>query len=91
MKDIRMKTKSITPFANESETLAIGDLNIENREDQVSIYGSIDLTKDQEGFKKALALKEILDKVVDILKVEELPAKLSMKPAIQVKNPFKNK
>jgi len=84
-----MKTTSITPFANESEALVIGNLNIENREDQVSIYGSIDLTKDQDGFKKALALKEVLDKVVAILKAEELPVKLSIKPTTQVKNPFK--
>jgi hypothetical protein len=83
-----MKTNTIAPFANESDALTLGDLNIENREDQVSIYGSIDITKDQEGLKKALILKAVLDKIVDVLKGEKLPDKLRAPSVIRVKNPF---
>ena len=35
--------KTISPFTNESESLGIADLTIENRTDRISIYGSIDL------------------------------------------------
>ena len=33
------------PAYNESESLGIGDLTIENRTDRISIYGNIDLTR----------------------------------------------
>jgi hypothetical protein len=38
-----MKKTEIHPFANESESIQIGDLTVENRLDRVSIYGSPDL------------------------------------------------
>jgi hypothetical protein len=89
MENVPMSPHTITPFANESEALGIDELNIENREDRVSIYGSLDVTRDQEGLKKALILKEVLDKIVDALKREKLPDKLpAPRPAAQVKNPF---
>jgi hypothetical protein len=85
-----MTENGITPFANESDALTIGELNIENRTDQVTIYGSIDLTKDQEGLRRAVALKAVLDKIVDTLRADNLPDKLPT-PAIEtVKNPFSN-
>jgi hypothetical protein len=66
--------KTISPFANESESLGIGDLTIENRTDRVSIYGSIDLTRDKSGLEHARMLKAVLDKVVQVLEREkELP------------------
>ena len=54
--------KTISPFANESESLGIGDLTIENRTDRVSIYGYIDLTHDKVGLEHARMLKAVLDK-----------------------------
>ncbi len=36
----------LIPFANESDALAIGKLNIENRLDRVSLFGDVDLTRD---------------------------------------------
>jgi hypothetical protein len=48
--------KTISPFANESELLGIGDLTIDNRTDRISIYGSIDLTRDKAGLEHARML-----------------------------------
>jgi hypothetical protein len=82
--------KTISPFANESESLRIGDLTIENRTDRVSIYGSIDLTRDRAGLERARMLKAVLDKVVQALETEkDLPDKITP-PDMQdeVVNPF---
>jgi hypothetical protein len=82
--------KTISPFANESESLAIGDLTIENRTDRLSIYGSIDLTRDKAGLEHAQMLKAVFDKVVQVLESEKnLPDKIA--PADvpdEVANPF---
>ncbi len=42
--------ETIDPFANESESLRLDDLTIENRTDKVSLYGSIEITRDKRGF-----------------------------------------
>jgi hypothetical protein len=69
--------KTISPFTNESESLGIGDLTIENRTDRISIYGSIDLTRDKAGLAHARMLKAVLDRVVQALETEKnLPDKI---------------
>ncbi len=80
---------SIKPYQNEEEALAIGDLNIENRLDRVSVYGSVDLTKDKAGLEQARALKDVVDAVVAALEKEKsLPEQVQVKPTEKVKNPF---
>jgi hypothetical protein len=83
-----MAKKIINPFQNESESLQIGDLTIENRVDRVSIYGSIDLTLDKEGLAKARQLKEILALTLAELEKAPLPDRISLAPADTVDNPF---
>jgi hypothetical protein len=77
-----------SPFANEEDSLQIGELIFENRLDRISIYGSIDLTLDKEGKIKALALKNIIDLAVAKLEETSLTDKISKKEADTVKNPF---
>ena len=36
---------TLAPSANKSAAITIGELHVENREDRVSIYGSLDLTR----------------------------------------------
>ncbi|BEH08944.1 hypothetical protein GSUET_05560 [Geobacter sulfurreducens subsp. ethanolicus] len=83
-----MNNKIINPFKNESECLQIGSLTVENRIDRVSIYGSIDITRDKEGLAVARELKSILDLTLTELESAELPDKVTQKPAKIVKNPF---
>jgi hypothetical protein len=82
--------KTISPFANESESLGIGDLTIENRTDRISIYGNIDLTRDKAGLEHARMLKAVLDKVVQALETEKnLPDKIAPPDMPdEVANPF---
>ena len=82
--------KTISPFTNESESLGIGDLTIENRTDRISIYGSVDLTRDKAGLEHARMLKAVFDEVVQVLEGEKnLPDKIAP-PDIpdEVPNPF---
>jgi hypothetical protein len=82
--------KTISPFTNESESLGIGDLTIENRTDRISIYGNVDLTRDKAGLEHARMLKAVLDRVVQVLESErDLPDRIAP-PDIpdEVPNPF---
>lgn len=83
-----MVKKIISPFKNESECLQIGDLNIENRLDRVSIFGSLDITRDKEGLAAAKTLKAVLDLTLAELESAELPDKITRVEADSVKNPF---
>jgi len=82
--------KKITPFANEAESVGIGDLTVENRLDRVSLYGSLDLTRDKQGLAHARALKGLLDDIVRALESnKKLPDKVPPPKAHgRVKNPF---
>lgn len=73
--------KGFIAYQNELDSLTIGaDLTVQNRLDRISIYGSIDLTKDKEGLKYAYELKRIIDSAIDALKGKDLPE--------HVKNPL---
>jgi len=76
------------PFADESATLAIGKLNVENRLDRVSLFGDLDLTLDQRGLEQAKALQSLLNQVVEQLESRTLPEVLAAAPMVKVSNPF---
>ena len=84
------KKSVISPFENESKSLGIGGLTIENRTDRVSVYGSIDITRDKDGLANAEELKALLDAIVSRLRGEQLPDKISIIPTDEVPNPFSN-
>lgn len=81
-----------TPFANESDTVQINGLTIENRLDRVSLFGSIDFTNDKAGLEKVLQVKRIVDAVAVQLeessKKGDLPEAVKVKQTVPVDNPF---
>ena len=80
----------LQPFANETQSISLGDLTIENRLDQLEIYGSLSITCDQAGLALALQLKQLMDDAVAHLQqAKDLPTRLSTKPTDSVDNPFK--
>ena len=83
-----MGKKLINPFKNESECLQIGELTIENRTDRVSVYGSIDITRDNEGLTLARQLKQVLELTLTELERIDLPDHICLEPPDIVKNPF---
>ena len=77
------------PYANESDVIRIGALEIENRTDRISLTGDVVLTRDQAGLALAKKLQALMDQVVKALEAEEkLPGKVEIKPVQEVKNPF---
>ena len=75
-------------YQNESETVDIGKLTIENRTDRVTIYGSLDVTRDQAGLAAAKELKATVDAIVAFLEGENLPEHITLKAPSEIKNPF---
>ena len=77
------------PYENGTESHAIHDLTIENDVDCVSLYGNLQLTKDQAGLKAAKALQALLNKVVQQLEnTPDLPDKIQRDDAQEIDNPF---
>lgn len=80
---------TIKPFKNEEESIAIGELTIENRLDRIELYGSLQITKDKAGLQLAQELKQVLDAAVEALRAEkDLPDQVAVVPPDKVKNPF---
>lgn len=83
------------PFANESTCIQINGLTIENRLDKVSVYGSIEFTKDQAGLALARKLKGIIDVVAAQLETEDhggrLPEAIQIEKSVVVGNPLGGK
>ena len=76
------------PFETENESSSIYDLTLENKVDCVSLYGNLQITKDQVGLKAAKALQQLINDVVIALEKEELPAQIERKPEQEIENPF---
>lgn len=84
-----MKKDIFKPFKNETDCVQLAeDLTIENRVDRVSIFGSIDLTLDKEGYKLAKELKVILDLTLEEMEKTDLPDHMILAELETVKNPF---
>ncbi|GAC1373747.1 MAG: hypothetical protein NVS3B3_08420 [Aquirhabdus sp.] len=79
---------SFKPFAEESSSVEIAGLTLENHLDQVSIYGQGAITKDQQGLVQALALQKQLNAIVSTLQTVDLPTHIENKPIVIVENPF---
>ena len=77
------------PYENGTESHAIHDLTIENDVDCVSLYGNLQLTKDQAGLKAAKVLQALLNDVVQQLEnTPDLPEKIQRDDAQEIDNPF---
>lgn len=84
-----MPTQSFMAYENETDAFQIDTLTVENRLDRISIYGSLDLTKDRHGLESALKLKRIIDASIDALKRDKnLPDQITTVPSESVDNPF---
>ena len=82
-------TGKFKPYANEADVLRIGELEIENRVDRVTLTGDVVLTRDKAGLALARELQEIVDGVVIALSADkQLPEVVEVKQVRSVKNPF---
>lgn len=56
----------IDPFANDHQSMQIGQLIIENQQDKIIIYGDLDLTLDTIGREQAKQLHELTSKIIQV-------------------------
>ena len=54
----------IEPFANNHQSMQIGELVIENQKDKIIIYGDINLTLDSAGHEQAQSLHELTTEIL---------------------------
>ena len=82
----------IKPFADDKGSSSIGDLSVENGTTAVVVSGSLEVTRDKAGLKRAHALKELADSLVEQLTAaHDLPDKLESAQSAgttDVANPF---
>ena len=77
------------PYANEADVLRVGDLEIENRVDRVTLTGDVVLTRDQAGLALARQLQTVIGDVIKALEEDnQLPSEVEIKKARSVRNPF---
>jgi hypothetical protein len=81
---------ALRPYADDSASASIGELTVENGRDCVTLYGSLDLTRDKVGLAHARALLQLAQDTVKVLEAaHDLPDAVPPpeKPGT-VKNPF---
>ena len=82
-------TEQFKPYANEADVLRIGDMEIENRLDRVTLTGDVVLTRDKAGLALARELQALAAGIVKALEADKaLPDAVELKTAATVKNPF---
>ena len=81
---------TLQPFQNEADAITIGELTVENRLDQLELYGALAITRDKSGLRLALEMKALIDATVQALQsAADLPEAMSTRPTDSVDNPFK--
>ena len=76
-------------YANESDVLRIGGIEIENRIDRLVLTGDLVLTRDRTGLALARELHALLGGAIATLEADpQLPDHIELLPARPVNNPF---
>ncbi len=64
---------TMKPFADDSASTTIGELAAENGADAVTLSGSLEITRDKAGLKRAQALKVLAEAICTELEAGDLP------------------
>ncbi|WP_342149425.1 hypothetical protein [Methylorubrum sp. SB2] len=86
----RKADPAFKPFADDAAVRTFENFSIENGTARIALHGSLDLTRDREGLRRARDLRATLDAIVTALEGEDLPEKVAEEPeaAAEVRNPF---
>ncbi|WP_130803713.1 hypothetical protein [Acinetobacter ihumii] len=76
------------PFEQGNQSSSIHDLTLENQLDCVSLYGNLQITKDQAGLKTAHVLQSFVNSIVAELEKQPLPENIQLKSEQEIDNPF---
>lgn len=61
----------IEPFANNHQSMQIGELVIENQEDKIIIYGDMELTLDASGYQQAQQLHKLTTEIMQAFQTRD--------------------
>lgn len=79
------------PFQQGNESCQVGELTLENQTDCVSLYGNLQLHHDQLSLQQAMALRDVMQAVVNHLQAQEqLPERYVQPTLTWVDNPFQD-
>jgi len=81
----------LAPFADDSASLTIGGLTVENGAEKLVFYGSLEITRDKPGLDHAKRLLTVVQHAVQALEnMQNLPEKDAEQRQTpkMVKNPF---
>lgn len=86
----RKADPAFVPFADDAAVRTFADLTIENGTARIAVHGSVDITRDQAGLKRARELKALFEAIVSTLDGETLPEAVAEEPeaTTTVANPF---
>jgi len=80
------------PYKDESTSIQLGNLTIENRLDRVEIYGKITLACDQNGYQEMIYLYSLSNTILSALdkchKAGTLPKEIEIEKTVIKENPF---
>jgi len=81
---------TMKPFVDASASTTIGELAAENGTGAVMLSGSLEITRDKAGLKRAHALKALADAICAELEAGDLPDHVEVAAATtdDVANPF---
>ena len=76
-------------FAGDCSSYTLGNRTFDNNADYLSVYGDIQIQRDQQGLQHLLALQQIINQAVTDLQADAaLPAQLTAAPVNEIDNPF---
>lgn len=79
----------LQPFENETQSINIDELTIENRLDRIELYGALVITRDQIGLQRALEIQTLINATVLSLQAQtDLPPSIVIHPSDEIDNPF---
>jgi hypothetical protein len=83
-----MAAMKFVPYANESDSIAIDNLTVENHIDRVALFGDVTLTRDKKGLQLALSLQALVNATVQALQRDPLPDVIANVAPQRKPNPF---
>ena len=76
-------------FADDCSSYTLDNLTFENNADHLSVYGDMQIQRDQQGLQQLLTLQSLINQAVIALQADDaLPEQLPAAKHTEVDNPF---
>ena len=76
-------------FADDYSSYTLDNLTFENNADRLSVYGDMQIPRDQQGLQQILALQSLINQAVIALQADDtLPEQLPAAKHTEIDNPF---